>query len=150
MLQKSWTSETGHRGVRKQNYDNYDNSYRHNLSASAHPHIFSYLLIFAFLKVTLRACVHLKDDKLVLLCIFFGEGQNRSSNKDSDYFLLPLVKRREYPGLSFSTDYANGLILNDEILRTSRDSLSVLNKDCGSLASEKAHNVPSHISPFTV
>lgn len=76
---------------------------------------------------------------------FFGEGQNRSRDKDSHYFFLPLVKRREYPGLSFSTDYAKCLILNDEILRTSRDSLSVLNKVCGSLASEEAHNVLSHI-----
>lgn len=99
--------------------------------------------------MTSRALKDLKDDKLVLLCISFGS-QNRSRDKGSDYFLLPLVKRGEYPGLPFSIDYANGLILNDEILRTSRDSLSVLNKVCGSLASEKAHNVLSHIFAFTV
>lgn len=52
------------------------------------------------------------------------------------YFLLSL-KRRQYPGLPFSRDYGNGLILNDGILRTSRDSLSVLNKVSGSLASGK-------------
>lgn len=52
-------------------------------------------------------------------------------------YLLLSLKRRQYPGLPFSRDYANGLILNDGILRTSRDSLSVLNKVSGSLASEK-------------
>lgn len=51
------------------------------------PH-FSFLSVFLYFLVTFRACIHLKDDKLLLLCIFSEGGQNRSRDKGSDSFFL--------------------------------------------------------------
>lgn len=50
--------------------------------------IFPSCLVFAFLKVTFRACIHLNNDKVLSLCIFSEEGQNGSRDKGSDYFFL--------------------------------------------------------------
>lgn len=80
--------------------------------------VFSFLSGFCIFKMPSRACLHLKDDKLLLLCVFSVEGQNGSRNEGSNYFFSTfyyLVKSK-YPGLPFSTDHANGLNVDDGML----------------------------------
>lgn len=85
--------------------------------------VFSFLSGFCIFKMPSRACIHLKDDKLLLLCVFSEEGQNGSRNEGSDYFFLLLLlgkKQISWPPLQHRS--RKWLKCGWWNVRTSRDS----------------------------